>query len=99
MSHTSDEVAVPGFTPGPWEWDGCAQIVEAARPHMRVAFLPSDGLSYASGEPTARLIAAAPQMYEALANALQSLDTDGPGAAAAALNTHGRAALKAARGE
>lgn len=57
------------FTPGPWEWDGCAQIVEAARPHMRVAFLPSDAQNYACGEPNAHLITAAPDMYNALLGA------------------------------
>lgn len=53
-------------TPGPWTYDGGAQIVEEARPHMRVLFLPSDHHEYASSKPNARLAAAAPDMLAAL---------------------------------
>lgn len=53
-------------TPGPWHYDGLAQIVEWERPHMRIAFLPSDHLEYASSPANARLIAAAPDLLAAL---------------------------------
>lgn len=53
-------------TPGPWLYDGCVQIVEAERPHMRICFLPSDHDEYASSKANARLIAAAPDLLEAL---------------------------------
>ena len=57
-------------TPGPWTFpeDSFSEIVEAARPHMRIAFLPSDWSKYASSEANARLIAAAPDMLAALKN-------------------------------
>ncbi len=58
-------------TPGPWHYDGLVQIVEAARPHMRVAFLPSDHDEYASSKPNGRLIAAAPDLLAALAAVLK----------------------------
>jgi hypothetical protein len=61
MEHSMGE-----HTPGPWEYDGGAQIVESARPHMRICFLPSDYHEYASSKPNARLIAAAPDLLEAL---------------------------------
>ena len=53
-------------TPGPWHFDGLVQIVEVARPHMRVAFLPSDHAEYASSEANGYLIAAAPDLLKAL---------------------------------
>lgn len=53
-------------TPGPWIFDGLCQIVEAERPHMRVCFLPSDHHEYASSKPNGHLIAAAPDMLEAV---------------------------------
>lgn len=59
------------FTPGPWEYDHGAQIVEGAKPHMRVAFLPSDHAEYACSKPNAHLIASAPELYEALAAAVE----------------------------
>lgn len=59
-----------GFTPGPWavsederpgmEWN--RHIVLAGDPDLRIAFMTSDGPT----EANARLIAAAPQMFEAL---------------------------------
>lgn len=53
-------------TPGPWVFDGICQIVEGERPHMRICFLPSDHHEYASSKPNAHLIAAAPELLEAL---------------------------------
>lgn len=53
-------------TAAPWHFDGLVQIVEAARPHMRVAFLPSDHAEYASSKPNGHLIAAAPDLLAAL---------------------------------
>jgi hypothetical protein len=47
-------------------FDGASQVVEAARPHMRICFLPSDHHEYASSKPNARLIAAAPDLLTAL---------------------------------
>jgi hypothetical protein len=46
-----------------------------------------------------RVIRAAPDLLEALENAIASLDADGPKSAAASLNTHGRAAIAKAKGE
>ena len=63
-----------GYTTGPWEFDGRCQIVEAARPHMRVAFLPSDHAEYASSEANARLIAAAPELLEELKGLVRFAD-------------------------
>jgi len=62
----TSESSVAGHTPGPWIFDEGCQIVEVARPHMRVCFLPSDHAKYASSEPNGYLIAAAPEMFQAL---------------------------------
>lgn len=53
-------------TQGPWEFDGCVQIVEVARPHMRVCFLPSDHERYVTSKPNGYLIAAAPELLAEL---------------------------------
>ena len=66
VQETESKVA---FTPGPWGFDGVWQIVEAGQPHSRVAFLPSDHAKYASSVSNGHLIAAAPEMYEALKRA------------------------------
>jgi len=63
-------------TPGPWEYDGGAQIVEVARPHMRICFLPSDHADYASSEHNGRLIAAAPDLLRALQNISAGLNSE-----------------------
>lgn len=83
------------FTPGPWEYDGGAQIVEAARPHMRVAFLPSDHAEYAASSHNARLISAAPELYEALENLVEYCQAHHP----SIYLVEQIAALKKARGE
>jgi hypothetical protein len=57
------------FTPAPWLRIG-SEIVEAERQHIRICFLPSDWREYASGPANAHLIAAAPELFEALATAL-----------------------------
>ena len=51
-------------TPAPWSFDGPHHsiIVWGAEPEQRVCFMTSDG----PAEANARLIAAAPEMYEAL---------------------------------
>lgn len=52
-------------SPGPWIADGPPHnihILEAARPHMRVCFMTSDGAAVAN----ANLIAAAPELLAAL---------------------------------
>lgn len=54
------------FTPGPWLYDGGAQIVHGTETHIRVAFLPSDHYKYDCSKANGRLIAASPTMYEAL---------------------------------
>jgi len=61
-------------TPGPWVFPegSFSYITEGARPHMRIAFLPSDWREYASSEANAYLLRAAPDMYEAL----EATDTD-----------------------
>lgn len=54
-------------TPGPWSFDGPAHsiIVWGPTPELRVCFMTSDG----PAEANARLIAAAPDMLEALSEA------------------------------
>lgn len=64
-------------TPGPWSFDGCVQIVEVERPHMRVAFLPSDHSEYAASQANGRLIAGAPDLLEALRRIEHTLATHG----------------------
>lgn len=66
-----------GHTPGPWEFDGMCQIVEAERPHMRVCFLPSDHADYASSTANGRLIAAAPDLLTIVAESRCSLPATG----------------------
>lgn len=53
-----------GHTPGPWSFDGplSSIIVWGAEPDIRVCFMTSDGPAKAN----ARLIAAAPDLLEAL---------------------------------
>lgn len=63
-----------GHTRGPWHFDGLCQIVEAARPHMRVCFLPSDHAEYSSSVPNGYLIAAAPDLLEALKATLEEIE-------------------------
>lgn len=52
-------------TPGPWKREG-SQIVEAARDHMRICFLPSDWKEYSNAVADAHLIVAAPDMLNVL---------------------------------
>lgn len=63
-------------TPGPWEFIEPVQIVESARPHMRIAFLPSNHHEIPSARANGRLIAAAPEMLRALKAALPKLGSD-----------------------
>lgn len=51
-------------TPGPWHYDGGAQIVHGTETHIRVAFLPSDHYKYDCSKANGRLIAAAPDLLE-----------------------------------
>lgn len=60
-------------TPAPWGFDGVCQIVEVERPHMRICFLPSDHAEYASSKPNGYLIAAAPDLLEAIKECLPSM--------------------------
>jgi hypothetical protein len=75
-------MAEPKWTKGPYavdpddrdgmEWNRF--IVEAARPHMRLAFMANSGDDDERGEATAHLFAAAPSLYEALTQAEQLLN-------------------------
>ena len=59
-----------------WEYDGDGwTVVEAARPYMRVAFLPSDAETK-KRRKLGHLIAAAPEMLAALNNLIERDDTD-----------------------
>lgn len=71
---TKAETKMTKHTEGPWLFDGVAQIVEARRPHMRIAFLPSDHHAYESSKFNGRLIAAAPDMSGDGAFLLDRLD-------------------------
>lgn len=62
LSNSNLEKLLAEATKGPWEFDGVCQIVEAARPHMRVCFLPSDHAEYATSEPNGELIALTPDL-------------------------------------
>jgi len=104
---TTSAAAPRGHTPGPWRFGENVgkrprwEIVEGAD-DTPVAVIQrfKGGRPLPKGEPEANasLIAAAPALLAALENALLSLETDGPASAAAALNTHGRAAIKLATG-
>jgi hypothetical protein len=67
------------FTPGPWDWwdDGNrVRVTDAAEQHQICeVVLPSN----------ARLIAAAPELYEALAELMDTLRREAPGTS---LNNH-----------
>jgi hypothetical protein len=88
------------FTPGPWLVDPmCAQVNAPAKGMLPVAQMlwPTDERTEAETEANARLIAAAPDLYEALVELVQLYDVDQaifprPGYAAA------RAALAKAEG-
>jgi len=60
-------------TPGPWYLDG-VQIVEANRPHMRVCFLHAE---YATSKPNGHLIKSAPDLLDAVEQALDDMGDDG----------------------
>lgn len=65
----------PQFTPGPWIADGPPSnihILEEARPHMRVCFMTSNG----NCVHNANLIAAAPDLFEALEQILDDMGAD-----------------------
>jgi hypothetical protein len=86
-------VSAPQFTPGPWEWwdDGqrLVRITEAAEQKLIAqTILPSN----------ARLIAAAPELYEAL-KALADFINMGEASNIDVLMQNADAALAKARGE
>lgn len=105
-SDTSSPVA---HTPGPWAIDrddrpGMAwnnHIVQADRPHMAICFMTHSGRADNSEcEANARLIAAAPDLLEALEGLAPILDNDGPLVAAYAdMRAKVDAAIKKARGQ
>lgn len=58
-------------TPGPWEFDGPHHnIIVWSSPNNRICFMTSDGPT----EANARLIAAAPDLLEALKNIVNSIE-------------------------
>jgi hypothetical protein len=58
------------WTPGPWRWDGCDLIHDSPTGRQYIATDGSDGGEHGpvtdSSGPDARLMAAAPELFEAL---------------------------------
>ena len=100
-------MSAPQFTPGPWSIDGLALVV-APEPAERGEYKAIAQVRH-NARANARLIAAAPELYEALENLLnESTDTALPSAMllGAGLSAtfvkaveRGLAALAKARGE
>ena len=84
-----------GHTPGPWTVTPDSFVMAGSRPSIGVARIITHAKEFVAN---GRLIAAAPELLEALANALKSLDTDGAASATASLRTLGRAAIAKAEG-
>jgi len=84
-----------GHTPGPWTVTPDSFVMAGSRPSIGVARIITHAKEFVAN---ALLIAAAPELLEALANALKSLDTDGAASATASLRTLGRAAIAKAEG-
>ncbi len=76
-------------TPGPWRDINSNEVWSDAE----------RALVANCGPRNVYLIAAAPDMRQVIEEALYNLDRDGPAAAAAVLNTKGRAAIAKAEGE
>lgn len=64
-----------GYTPGPWRYDGPRnnKIVWGGGPDNRICFLTSDGPT----EANARLIAASPELLEALDKCIEWIESEG----------------------
>jgi hypothetical protein len=81
-----------------WTWIGEPEnihVVEASHPHMRICFMTSDGPT----EERANLIAAAPDMAEALWQLLDDMGEDGLCVCPAAKEQARAAYLKAIGGQ
>jgi hypothetical protein len=89
-------MSAPQFTPGPWSFDGppASRIVWSGA-DRRICFLTSDGPNLAN----ARLIAAAPELYEALADIMAHHEGFFVSTFELELATRATAALAKARGE
>jgi hypothetical protein len=94
------------WTPGPWTFDGetirgAGQTIRERVPMLGVALPHSPEAYVAEGRANACLAAAAPEMYDALADLLDMVDADDgddPNGMVAHL-THARAVMAKARGE
>jgi hypothetical protein len=72
-------------TPGPWEVDSNAQgeLLVMSRDGAAIAVVPVGAYGRSErSQPNARLIAAAPELLEALRHVMQALDLVTPGRAA-----------------
>ena len=91
------------WTPGKWSRVLSQRRSPKHPPSWRIRNDAGEYICSIFGGPSAAadasLIAEAKALYEALEYALKCADSDGAASALAALNTHGRAALAAARGE
>ena len=87
-----------GHTPGPWVVNGFGSAYWVIARTQRGGVAISSASLAGDEIADARLISAAPELLEALANALKSLDTDGAASATASLRTLGRAAIAKAEG-
>lgn len=61
----------PAFTPGPWVYSGRLGFGHLVSPNIAVAYGGATSGRQDSGEANAHLIAAAPDMYEALKLVMQ----------------------------
>lgn len=96
-----------GFTPGPWQWVGDDEIEQVEHPFTSVAEVvrvPKDH-DRAQQDANARLIAAAPELYEAVSELTDAMhryemdvDADAP-AEHREMMRKAHAALAKARGE
>lgn len=81
------------WTPGPWEYHSLsASVIQSGDPD-------GNSVCLEAGDADGHLIAAAPELYEALEGLLEMTDDDQWGAEAEAAQRVARAALAKARGE
>jgi hypothetical protein len=100
-------MSAPAFTTGPWMVDGGIDVHEAAEGgvckiaqcgHL-TSYRRGREITLAEVEANARLIAAAPDLYEALAQLLDDLDALAPTRPCTQAIEGAQAALAKARGE
>ena len=90
----------PKFTSGHWAWDGEALIACKNGSFCDVAYANESGNSIECGEYDKALIAAAPELYEALEKFIQAChEAESVTTALFSALTHAEAVLKKARGE